>query len=99
MLETFATHADGQKFLCPQADDRAERLLKAHAAIPEKSHSPRCLKSYRAEDQWDSGRRANVLDSNLCRQGNPPASVPHGVAFLALKDRKSTRLNSSHLGI
>src|ERR1019366_8049854 len=86
MLETFAAHADCQKSLCPQAYDWAERLLKAHAAIPEKSRSPRCLKSYRAEDQWNSGRRTNMLDGNLCRQGHPPASVPHRVAFLALNE-------------
>src|ERR1035438_4585229 len=86
MLETLAANADRQKSLCSQPYDRAERLLKAHAAIPEKCRSVRCLKPYRAEDQRNSSRRANMLDSNLCRKGHPPASVPDRVAFLTLNE-------------
>ena len=87
MLEMLAANTDRQKSLCPQAYDRAKRLLKAHATIPEKGRSQRCSKSYRAEDQWNGGRRTNMLDSNLCRKGHPPASVPHRVALLALNEQ------------
>src|SRR5579871_527813 len=40
MFEVFAADTDRENFLRPHADDRAERLLKAHAAITEESRLP-----------------------------------------------------------
>ena len=87
MLEAFAANTDRQKSLCPQAYDRAERLLQTHATVPEKRRSLRCLKRYRSEDQWDGGRRADMLDRYLGRKCHPPASVPRGVSLLALYEQ------------
>ncbi|MBZ5690129.1 MAG: hypothetical protein LAP86_34540 [Acidobacteriia bacterium] len=37
MFEVLTADTDRENLLCPQANDRAERLLKAHTAITEKS--------------------------------------------------------------
>ena len=41
MFEILAADTDRENLLCSQANDRAERLLKAHTAITEKSRSQR----------------------------------------------------------
>jgi len=47
MFEIFAADTDRQNPLRTQAYDRAERLLKAHTAIPEKGRSLGCFESHR----------------------------------------------------
>ena len=87
MFEIFAAYTDRENPFRPEAYDRAEWLLEAHATVAEKSRSPGYFESYRLKDQGNSRRRADMFDSNLGGKCHPPASVPHRVAFPSLNEK------------
>ena len=86
MFLIFTANTDGENLFCPQPYDRAERLLQAQTSVAEKGRSFGCFEPYRLKDQRNGGRRANMIDRDLCRQRHPAASVPHRVAFGALNE-------------
>jgi len=87
MFEVFAADTDGENPVCPEAYDRAERLLEAYTTVTEKSRTSGYFESYRLKDQGNSRRRANMIDRNLGGKCHPPASVPHRVAFPSLNEK------------
>ena len=86
MFEIFAAYTNRENPSCSQADNWAERLLKAQTTIAKKSRSSRCFEYYWREDQWDSSRRTNMIDGDLRSKRHSPASVPHRVTFSALNE-------------
>jgi hypothetical protein len=88
-LSTFfisAADADRENLLRPQADHRAERLLKARTTIAEEGGPSRGFEFYRLENHRNSRGRANVIDRDLRRHRHQPDPLPHRMALFSLDE-------------
>src|ERR1017187_3930378 len=81
-----AADADRENLLCPQADHRAERLLKADTTIAEEGGPTRGFEFYRLENHRNRRGRAHVVDRDLRGNRHQPDPLPHGMALPALNE-------------